>query len=319
MSPRRYFSLSAILFGTLTVFPLIVKSAEWQSTLIIAFYYALLAIAWDILGGYTGQISFAVAAFGSIGAYTAALLAPHGVTPVIGILIGSLVAAAVGYLLGRISLKLSGAYFALITLAFAEVVRLIIVNEWQWTRGELGLEVQPLLPSTASYIAYYYIFLAVLFIIQIGVYVFLNSPMGLYLQAIRDNEMGAKAAGINTVRWKAIAAAISSGIAGLGGALYVHFLQLAVPQMGSIAETGKAIAVTVIGGIGTLAGPIFGAVLMRLVEEALRSFGSYHLLLFGLLLMVFVRFFQEGLIGFFARFQKGRVSHGNTAADPRSH
>lgn len=277
------------------VLPFFVEVPYWRGVLIVAMYFALVSAAWNLLAGYTGQFSLAPAAFAMIGGYGSGLLCYHfGASPWVGIPAGILLAAAIGLLLGRIVLRLRGPYLALTTLSFAEIIRLVISNEYNTTRGDLGLSVPPIFQHQ---LAYYYTFLGVLFVVQIGLYFLVRSRAGLYLQAIRDDDVAASGRGVRVVFWKTFAFTVSSAVCGLAGAFYVHFIRLASPEIGLILQTGLIISMVVIGGMGTLIGPLIGAFLVQLSSEALREVGLSHMLFFALLVILVGRFFRSGLWG----------------------
>jgi branched-chain amino acid transport system permease protein len=286
---------SLAILGAVALLPALVTNEYWRGVIIVSMYFAMLAIGWNLLAGYTGQFSLAPATFGMIGAYATGLLAYHfGGTAIVGIPAAILVTGAIGFLLARIVMRLRGPYLALTTLSFAEIVRLVVSNTIDITRGDLGLNVPGLFDSR---LAYYYAMLALLAAIQLGLYLLLRSPAGLYLRAIRDDEVAAAGRGVKIVRWKTYAFALSAAISGLAGALYGHFAQLVSPELGLISQTGIIISMAVIGGLGTLVGPIGGAFLIYVASEFLRDFGGYQLIVFALLVILFARFFREGLWG----------------------
>jgi branched-chain amino acid transport system permease protein len=289
------FVVSLVVLAVIAVLPLIVGNEYWRGVLIVSMYFALLAAAWNLLAGYTGQFSLAPATFGMIGAYATGLLSYHlGASPLIGIPAAVLVAALIGFALGRIVLRLSGPYLALTTLSFAEIFRLVISNSIEITRGDLGLNLPGLFDSR---LAWYYLMLAVLAGVQVGLFLLLRKPAGLYLRAIRDDEIAAASRGVKIVVWKTNAFTISAAISGLAGALYGHFAQLISPELGLIGQTGIIISMAVIGGLGTLTGQIIGAFLVYVASEFLRDVGGYQLVVFALLVIIFGRFFREGLWG----------------------
>jgi branched-chain amino acid transport system permease protein len=292
---RVEFIASLAILILIALLPAVVTNEYWRGILIVSMVFAMLAAAWNLLAGYTGQFSLAPATFGMIGGYTTGLLAyDFGAPPYLGIPAAIVVSGLTGLLLGRIVLRLRGPYLALTTLSFAEIVRLVISNSINITRGDLGLNVPGLFQSR---LAYYYLILAVLAATQIGLYVLLQTPAGLYLRAIRDDEIAAASRGVKIVGWKTYAFAISAAISGLAGALYAHFAQLISPELGLISQTGLIISMAVIGGLGTLVGPLAGAFLVYYVSEFLRDFGGYQLIAFSLLVILFARFFREGLWG----------------------
>lgn len=300
------FRLSFALLALLAASPLVVESPYWLGVLITGIYYAMLAVAWNLLAGVTGLFSLAPGAFAMAGAYTTGLLFHHfGIGPWIGIPASVVVSAAVGWLLGRITLRLRGAYLALTTLAFTEILRLVINNSFSITRGDLGLSVPGLFGGDK--LPVFYLFLGVLAGFQLVLMLVLRSRIGLYLRAIRDDELGAMARGVDVVRYKTLAFTISSAGTGLAGALFVHFLQLASPEVGLIFQTGLVICMTVIGGMGTATGPLIGAFLVEYASEALREVGVRHLLVFALVVILLGRFFREGLMGLVQRLLPRRA------------
>ena len=289
------FAITLLLLAVVAALPLGLGNDYWLGVIIVSMYFAMLASAWNLLAGYTGQFSLAPATFGMIGAYTTSLLAYHyGVPPLLGIPAAILAAGLIGLLLGRIVLRLSGPYLALTTLAFAEILRVVIGNSINVTRGDLGLSVPGLFDSR---LAYYALFVGVLALIQIGLFFLLRAPGGLYLQAIRDDEIAAASRGVDVVFWKTASFALSSAASGLAGALYAHFAQLISPELGLISQTGLVISMVVIGGMGTFVGPVLGAFLVYVTSEYLRDFGGYQLIVFAALVILFGRFFREGLWG----------------------
>jgi branched-chain amino acid transport system permease protein len=275
--------------------PLIVSNLYWQGVLVVCMYFAIQSVGWNLLTGYAGQMSLAPAAFAMVGAYGTGLLSYHWQAPAwIGVPVGILAAFLIGWLLGRVALSLRGPYLALTTLAFAEILRLVVSNSYSITRGDLGLNVPGIFDDR---LANYYLMLGALVVVQVGVFLLLRSKYGLFLQAIRDDETAAESRGIPVVFWKTAAFAASAAICGLAGGLYAHFARLISPELGLITQTGFVISMVVIGGIGTMSGPIIGAFLVYLFSEGLREAGGYHLVIFALLVILVVRFFRAGLWG----------------------
>jgi branched-chain amino acid transport system permease protein len=291
--------LSLALLALTAVLPMMVTNDYWRGVIIVSMIFAMLAAAWNLLAGYTGQFSLAPATFGMLGAYTTGMLSYYlDASPLLGIPSAIIIAGLIGWLLGRIVLRLSGPYLALTTLSFAEIARLVISNSIEITRGDLGLNVTGL---TADRLQYYYLMVAVLVAMQLGLFLLLRAPAGLYLRAIRDDEIAAASRGVEIVTWKTNAFAISAAISGLAGALYAHFAHFVSPELGLIGQTGLIISMTVIGGLGTLIGPIIGAFLVYVASEYLREFGGVQLIVFALLVIIFGRFFREGLWGLLYR------------------
>lgn len=290
---------SLVVVALLAVVPIFVSSPYWLGILIVSVYFAMLALGWNLLAGFTGQFSLAPAAFAMLGAYATALLDYHLKAPLaIGIPAAIVATALLGYLLGRIVLRLRGPYLSLTTLSFAEIARVIIYNSHEFTRGDQGLNVPALMQSR---VGYYYLFLAMLVATLLGLYALMRGRAGRFWMAIRDDETGAESRGIDVVRYKTFAFALSCAICGLAGSLYGTFSQLVSPELGLLLQTGLVIAMVVIGGMGTLTGPIVGALLVYLTSEWLREFGGIQLIVFSVLVIVFARFFRTGLWGLATR------------------
>ena len=266
-----------------------------------ALYFIILASSWNLLLGFAGVLSFAQAAFAAVGAYTSGLMCLHlGTPPIVGVVCGGIVAAAVGWVLARMCLRLRGPYLALMTIGFSEILRLVLQIEHEFTRGSLGLEMPYLLPlDEPNHMLGYLIMLALALVCLAAIYKFVNSEAGLYLKAIREDEDIAKAMGIDTVKWKTNAFVVSSLLAGLAGGLFAHlFVQVIAPQMLLLSEMGLILAATIVGGLGTLAGPVIGAVLLVVGQEVLREISPHaHLLLFAALVIVVMKFFRRGFFG----------------------
>jgi branched-chain amino acid transport system permease protein len=296
---RADFRAALAVLALLALVPLAVSAPYTLGILIVSMYFAMLALGWNLLAGFAGQFSLAPAAFGMLGAYTTALLAYHLKAPLaIGIPAALVATGLLGFALGRVVLRLKGPYLALTTLSFAEIARVVVYNSYDFTRGDQGLNVASL---TESRVGYYYIFLATLAASVALLYVLMRGRAGRFWLAIRDDETGAESRGINVVRYKTIAFALSCALCGLAGSLYGTFSQLVSPELGLLLQTGLVIAMVVIGGMGTLTGPLVGALLVYLVSEWLREFGGIQLIVFSLAVIIFARFFRAGLWGLVTR------------------
>ena len=295
------FRAALLVLALLALVPLGVDSPYTLGIVIVSMYFAMLALGWNLLAGFTGQFSLAPAAFAMLGAYTTALLDYHWKWPLaIGIPAAIVATALLGWLLGRLVLRLKGPYLALTTLSFGEIARVVIGNSIGFTRGDLGLNVPALVQGR---VAYYYIFLATLAAVLTLLFVLMRGRAGRFWLAIRDDETGAESRGINVVRYKTLAFALSCAICGLAGSLYGTFSQLVSPELGLLLQTGLVIAMVVVGGIGSLTGAIGGALLVYLASEWLRSAGGYQLIVFSLAVILVARFFRAGLWGLASRLR----------------
>jgi branched-chain amino acid transport system permease protein len=264
--------------------------------------------------------------FAGIGAYTSALLVLRAGLPIpAGAVAGGALACAVGFALGSVTLRLRTLYLALATWAFAESTRVAVSMEYGVTRGDLGLAVPKLFPG-AGPAPYYEVFLACAVAAVAGLVWLLRSPIGYRLRAIRDDEGAARAAGINTVRWKRFAFAVASGAAGAIGALYGHYIGLLSPVAMRFDEMALIIIMVILGGQRTIAGPVLGAVTVEVVSEALRAYGQIRMVIFALVVLAVMRVYPPGLVGLvraagprFARAARGfRGGRGAAASTTNS-
>lgn len=288
--------------------PLLVKSEFWLTWTTLALFYAYLGQAWNVLGGYGGQFSFGHALFFGTGAYATAMLQIHlGLNAWSGFAlaaaVAALVGAAVGYLVFRYGLR--GSYFALVTLAFAEVFR-VLANSFGITGGGVGLLV-PLAPSASNMqftdkAGFFWLLLALVAGALLLTAWFERSRFGARLVAVRENEDAARALGVDVFRTKLAAIALSGGLAGTAGALYVQMFLYIDPGIAyGPAMSVEALLVPIIGGIGTVFGPVLGAFALHAIAEIGRvAFGEapgLNMVLYGLLLVLMVMFMPNGLFG----------------------
>lgn len=298
--PFAHTAAGAAILAAFAVIPLFGLPDYWLYTLTIGFYYAILAASWSLLVGYVGRISFAQTAMSGLGAYGSILIIEHFALPLpLAMLFGVATAGTAGMVVGWLSLRMHGAYLGLTTIAFAEILRISVTAEYQFTQGSRGLQA-PALIENGSSLDYYYLFLAVTVGCLIIMGLLLRSRVGLFFQAIREDEDGAASLGVNVTLWKVMAFAISCAFAGLGGALYAHFVQLIAPSMMSLQEMGYVLTMAVVGGFQNVLFAALGGVFLQLVLEGLREIGEWRLVLFGLLAILVLRFAPNGLFGMIA-------------------
>ena len=306
-SERLRFDTQAALAicAALALVPLFVTGTYTLGIILVSIYFAIIALAWNLLAGYAGQFSLAPAAFAMIGGYTTALLDHYWQVPLaVGIPAALVSTALLGWVLGKLVLKLSGPYLSLTTLAFAEIARVVIGNSHEFTRGDQGMHVATL---TQSRVGYYFIFLATLVAVVALLYAMLRGRLGRFMTALRDDPVGASSRGIDVVRTKTIAFCVSCALCGLAGSLYGTFSQLVSPELGLLQQTGLVLAMVVIGGMSSLTGALGGAILVYLSSEWMRGFGNVQIIVFALLVIVFARYLPGGLWGLVAgRLQRGR-------------
>jgi len=292
----RRLGLCLVAYAALAWVPL-VTSEYHTHILVISLYYVILAVGWNLLAGYTGQFSLAHHTFAGIGAYTSALLVQRTGIPILaGVVAGSVLAAAVGYGLGSLCLRMRAIYLALATWAFAESVRLLVTVEYQITRGDLGLAA-PLLFGTPRATPYYYLFLGLALGALLVAWQIVHSRIGAYLRAIRDDEEAAATMGVDTFRWKRFAFVVSAVFAAVAGAFQGHYIGLLSPTPMKFNEMATVIIMVISGGLRTFAGPALGAVFIELLSELLRRWGEIRMVLFALLVIAVIRLYPAGLVG----------------------
>lgn len=273
----------------------------WQHIMIVCMYYIIMAASWNMLAGYTGQFSLAHQTFAALGGYASGLMIYHLKVPIaVGFIAAVLVTAGTGFLLGLLVLKMRGIYLAVATWAFSESCRLTIAALYKFTRGEQGLSVPSLFDSLAP-IRYYYLFFALMVGLLLLMYLVLRSPIGSFIRAIRDDELAAKAMGVDTVKWKLFIMTFASTLAGIAGFFYAHYIVILSPVILSFNEIGKIVIMVVFGGLGNFAGPLIGAPAIVIISELTRDFGSWNMVFYSLVVIVIMRLYREGLAEFFRK------------------
>ena len=274
----------------------LVASEYHTHVLTIALYYVIVAVGWNLLAGYAGQFSLAQHTFAGIGAYGSALLCLYAGVPILaGIAAGAVLAAAVGYGLGTLCLRMRAIYLALATWAFAESVRLLIAVEYSITRGDLGLKTAVLFGAAPA--PYFYVFLGLALAALLVAWQIVHSRVGAYLRALRDDEEAAAVMGVDTFRYKRLAFVISAVFAAVAGGFLGHYIGLLSPTPMKFNEMAIIIIMVIAGGFRTFAGPVVGAVVIELLSEALRPWGEVRMVLFALLVLVIARAYPSGLVG----------------------
>jgi len=305
-----------VLAVALLVFPLVFKKPFPQRMMILIFMYALLGEAWNILGGYAGQISLGHAVFFGLGAYTSTmLLMKLGLTPWLGMIAGMFVAMIVSIIIGYPCFRLAGHYFVIATIALGEIVAIVFLN-WKFVGGAIGLFL-PLLDESllnfefhSSKAPYYYIILAMLAVTIFIVYKIERSRLGLYFRAIKNDPDAAKSLGIDLTKYKLIAMIISAALTAMAGTFYAQYVlfidpHTVLPLMLSV----QMCLIPVLGGTGTIAGPLIGSAILIPMAEYTRvqlagKVSGLHLLIYGFLIMVIAVFQPAGLMGLVERYRK---------------
>ena len=292
----------------LLALPLALGDPFFQHLCIQVFMFAVLGAAWNVLGGFAGQVSFGHAALFGMGAYTTIILyLKAGLAPWWGIPLGGLSAALLSLPIGLICFRLRGPYFSLATLAVAEIVKLVALNWERVTNGPVGFLITHLPPLGIGghdvdweSKAPFYVVAAALLLFALGATAWLkHSRTGAFLVAIREDEDAAQAVGIDTVRAKVVTLALSAFLAGMGGGFYAFYYRYVDPDaVLSIALSMEMVFIAIIGGLGSIGGPLIGAVVLTTIGENVREhFPSGHLIFYGLFMMIVIRFMPEGIWG----------------------
>jgi branched-chain amino acid transport system permease protein len=286
--------------------------------LIVVLFWAYLGACWNILGGYAGLFSFGHALFFGIGGYTSTVLFMQaGLSPWLGMLAGALVAALVGLFIGYLSFRygLRGIYFGLVTLAFAEVFRLIFLA-WSFVGGSVGIYI-PLRGDDVvalqftQRLNYYYLILGLVAVVLALTEWMRRRKLGYYLQAIREDEDAASALGINTFRYKQIAMGTSAFLTAFGGTFYAQYYFYIDPNLlFGVDVTVELLLRPILGGAGTVLGPLVGSVVLGPIAElsrtTLASYQGVYLMVYGLILVVVMLFMPNGLVGLAATWRERR-------------
>jgi branched-chain amino acid transport system permease protein len=309
----RRFLLPGMLGALVLAYPLLTAgSAVYQRLGALVLLAAIGASAWNLIGGYAGQVSVGHTVFFGAGAYAAIAGYTHfGLPPIAGAPIGALIAILIAALIGVPTLRLSGHYFSMATIAVAELMRVLIIN-WEWVGGAQGIS-GPAVPRTVldlsfiSAMPYYYIFLAVLGAILFLTWRIEESRMGFYLRAIKDSERAARSLGVAAGRYKLYAYMLSAGLTAVAGSLYAIMFGFIDPESGfGILISVKMLIMAALGGAGLLFGPLVGALILVPLEEISNSLlggrgAGLTFVVYGAIIVIIARFLPSGLLALFTR------------------
>jgi len=290
-------TLAAAWVAAVLLLPLVLPDPYVLRVAAMTCIFAAFAASWDLLAGYAGQVNFGHALFFGAGAYSSALLSLRlGFSSWLAVSTGALIAAALGLGVGYLCLRLRGSYLSFATLAFPLILIGILFAFPDFSGGELGLS--GLQPLAASRIGNYYVAAGAMLILVFGIWAFADSRFGLILHAIRDDELAARASGINTTRYKMAVFGISAAVAGVAGALYAHFMRGAGPSTLETALSFQAVIWGVFGGLATIYGPVTAVFMLYPLTEWLGSFsafGELRLLIFAIVVLLVLLFMPRGL------------------------
>jgi branched-chain amino acid transport system permease protein len=296
----------AFAIAVIIVLPLIFNDTYWRTNLTVCAINVLLAIGLDFILGYAGQLNLGHSAFYGLGAYISTLLIVKlGVPFWAAFVAGVAFAGIAGTFLSLFAVRLRGHYLAIASLGFAVIVHQILLNWISLTQGPLGI--YGIAPPPAIVIggvviadfrnlaAFFYLVAGFAFLSYILLSQLVRSPIGETLTAIREDEVSAASLGINGAAWKVFAFGVGSAVAGAAGCFYASFVGTLVPDAFFVSEAFNILAMVIVGGMGTLIGPVFGAILLTVLPEVLRGFGDLRLVVYGAALTFVVLFMPGGL------------------------
>ena len=301
---------SLILLVVLALIPLVVSKSYYLHVLILCMVYACITSAWNLIAGYAGVFNFGFQALFGAGAYISALLSINfNWSPWLTMWIGAVAAMCIGAVVAIPSLKLKQLpYICIATMCLGEIIRLVAANFTSITRGEMGLTGIPKLFLDGNRTSYYYLML-LLFAVVLGVVALIvNSPLGMSLSAMKGSQEASESLGINVPGTKVKIYMIGAFVAGAIGGFYAHYICILTPTsvLSSTLMTSY-VAMSLIGGIGTIVGPIMGSFVVTIGLELLRKLEDYRMIIYALLIIVTIIFLREGIWGAAKNFLLGRA------------
>jgi len=311
--------LYLIGFAILAILPFFLSNAYKLHLLIIIAINVIFASSLNLISGYVGELSLGHAAFAGLGGYTTGLLALKGISPWLGLIAAVVITLVVSYLMAPVVLRLRGAYFVITSAAFQMTLFYLASNWLNVTGGPMGLIGIPkpalLIPGFGSVLldsklSFYYLSIIFAILIVIACQRLVVSPIGETWVAIRENEKLAVALGIDRFKYVRIAFIFAGVFAGIGGWLIAHYLTVVSPDDMSFELIVSMILMIVIGGRGTIAGPIIGAVIVTLLPEYLRWLGNWRMSVYGVILFLLVIFLPKGIMQLWGTIsQKGILAN----------
>jgi branched-chain amino acid transport system permease protein len=290
-------TLVLLWVAALLALPFVYGDAYVLRILTMTCIFAIFAASWDLLAGYTGQVNFGHALFFGAGAYTSGLMSLKlGLSPWLTVWAGAAVAMLFGFLVGYLCLRLRGSYLSLATLAFPLIALGLLFAFPDFSGGELGISGLRRLMVTPT--ANYYVAAISMLAIIFALWLLADSKFGIVLHAIRDDEVAARASGINTLRYKMVVFAIAAAAAGFSGALFAHYLRVAGPSTLEVALSFQVVIWGIFGGLATVYGPVAAVFILYPLTEWLGSFagvGELRLLIFAVIVLLVLLFMPRGL------------------------
>ena len=273
------------------------QTAYWRGILVLCAMNVMLALSLNLVIGYTGQLNLGQSAFFAIGAYVSTILIKtYGWNFWLAAAAAMAAAGLVGLALSAFAVRLRGHYLAIASLGFAVITYQVLINWEKVTEGVRGIYGIPPPPGFGSQLALFYLVAGIALAVYLILDNLVRSPIGETLRAIREDEVSAASLGVNGALWKAFAFGVGSAIAGLAGCFYPGFVGTLVPEAFNIVESFTMMAMVIVGGMGTMIGPVIGAVVLTFLPELLRGFGELRLLVYGVALTLVVLFMPGGMV-----------------------
>ena len=275
--------------------PWLLQTPYWRGILVLCAMNVLLALSLNLVLGYTGQLNLGQSAFFAIGADVSTILVrTSGWNFWAASLAAGAAAGLLGLALAAFAVRLRGHYLAIASLGFAVITYQVLINWEKMTEGVRGI--YGILPPVASTTGLFYLVAGIALAVYVLIDNLVRSPVGDTLRAIREDEVSAASLGVNAALWKAFAFGLGAAIAGLAGCFYPGFVGTLVPDAFNIIESFTMMAMVIVGGMGTMIGPVIGAIVLTFLPELLRGFGEFRLMIYGLALMLVVLFMPGGIV-----------------------
>ena len=289
---RAWLGVAVVIVAAL---PWLLDTSYWRGILVLCAMNVLLALSLNLVIGYTGQLNLGQSAFFGIGAYVSTILIKsYGWNFWLAAVAAVGAAGLLGLALAAFAVRLRGHYLAIASLGFAVITYQVLVNWENVTQGVRGI--YGIMPPFSHPAALFYLVAGIAVLVYVLIDNLVRSPVGDSLRAIREDEVSAASLGINRALWKAFAFGVGAAIAGLAGCFYPGFVGTLVPDAFNIVESFTMMAMVIVGGMGTMIGPVLGAIVLTFLPELLRGFGELRLMIYGLALTLVVLFMPGGMV-----------------------
>jgi len=281
----------------IALLPFLLDTPYWRGILVVCAMNVMLALSLNLVLGYTGQLNLGQSAFFGIGAYVSTILVKtYGWNFWLAAIAAMGASGLLGLALAAFAVRLRGHYLAIASLGFAVITYQVLLNWEKVTEGARGIYGILPPPGFSNPVALFYLVAGIALLVYIVLANLVRSPVGETLRSIREDEVSAASIGVNPARWKAFAFGLGAAIGGLAGCFYPGFVGTLVPDAFNIVESFTMMAMVIVGGMGTMIGPVLGAVVLTFLPELLRGFGELRLMIYGVALTLVVLFMPGGIV-----------------------